>query len=98
MTVRTIEELPGADPLIIAEREFASRLIVGTGKYRSHEQTVEAVRASGAEMVTGCPFAVPGARRRRRFRRRARWGEMVVGSGQVVVSSPASSGTRSPGS
>ncbi|MEJ2482442.1 MAG: thiazole synthase [Gemmatimonadota bacterium] len=52
MTLRTLEDLPGADPLKIADREFGSRLIVGTGKYRSHEETVEAVRASGAEMVT----------------------------------------------
>jgi thiazole synthase len=37
---------------VIADREFSSRLIVGTGKYSSHEQTVAAVRASGAEMVT----------------------------------------------
>lgn len=42
----------GGDPMLIAGREFASRLIVGTGKYRSHEETVEAIRASGAEMVT----------------------------------------------
>ncbi len=42
----------GGDPMVIAGRDFASRLIVGTGKYRSHEETVEAIRASGAEMVT----------------------------------------------
>lgn len=48
----TIENLASGDPLVIADRKFSSRLIVGTGKYRSHEQTVEAVRASGAEMVT----------------------------------------------
>lgn len=52
MTVRTLEDLAGSDPLIIAEREFASRLIVGTGKYGSNRETVDAVRASGAEMVT----------------------------------------------
>ena len=40
------------DPLVIAGRDFGSRLIVGSGKYASHEQTVAAVRASGAEMVT----------------------------------------------
>lgn len=39
-------------PLTIAGRTFESRLIVGTGKYRSHEETVEAIRESGAEMVT----------------------------------------------
>lgn len=39
-------------PLVIAGREFTSRLIVGTGKYRSNEEMVAAIRASGAEMVT----------------------------------------------
>ncbi len=40
------------DSLQIADRTFSSRLIVGTGKYASHEETVGALRASGAEMVT----------------------------------------------
>lgn len=40
------------DTLTIAGRQFSSRLIVGTGKYSTHEQTLEAVQASGAEMVT----------------------------------------------
>src|SRR6201993_938257 len=40
------------DPLIIAGREFRSRLIVGTGKYRSGQETARAIDASGAEMVT----------------------------------------------
>ncbi len=39
-------------PLRIADREFSSRLIVGTGKYPDNETMVEAIRASGAEMVT----------------------------------------------
>ena len=39
-------------PLTIGGRTFESRLIVGTGKYRDAEQTVAALRASGAEMVT----------------------------------------------
>ncbi|MDP2469555.1 MAG: thiazole synthase [Candidatus Palauibacterales bacterium] len=39
-------------PLEIGGRTFGSRLIVGTGKYRDPAQTVEALRASGAEMVT----------------------------------------------
>ena len=43
----------GSDgPLVIAGREFESRLIVGTGKYRSNQEMVDAIRASGAEMVT----------------------------------------------
>ena len=39
-------------PLRVADRRFASRLIVGTGKYRSNAEMVAAIRASGAEMVT----------------------------------------------
>ena len=37
---------------IIANKKFSSRLIVGTGKYKNFEQTAEAVKASGAEIVT----------------------------------------------
>jgi thiazole synthase len=37
---------------IIAGREFRSRLIVGTGKYRDHQQMVEAFERSGAGMIT----------------------------------------------
>jgi thiazole synthase len=40
------------DHLVIADRTFRSRLIVGTGKYPSHSIMAEAHRASGAEMVT----------------------------------------------
>src|ERR671923_484061 len=40
------------DSLIIAGREFRSRLIVGTGKYKSFQETARALEASGAEMVT----------------------------------------------
>ncbi len=43
--------LPDA-PLEIAGRAWASRLIVGTGKYRSRGEMVAAVAASGAEIVT----------------------------------------------
>ena len=41
-----------ADKLIIAGREFNSRLMVGTGKYASMEQMVRAIEASGAEIIT----------------------------------------------
>jgi thiazole synthase len=40
------------DSLIIAGRQFHSRLIVGTGKYKSGHETARAIEASGAEMVT----------------------------------------------
>jgi thiazole synthase len=39
-------------PLVIGDREFTSRLIVGTGKYADNDIMVDAIRASGAEMVT----------------------------------------------
>ena len=39
-------------PLAIGDRTFDSRLIVGTGKYRTNREMVAAIRASGAEMVT----------------------------------------------
>ena len=40
------------DQLIIAGKAYASRLLVGTGKYRDFEQTRHAVEASGAQIVT----------------------------------------------
>jgi thiazole synthase len=40
------------DSLIIAGRQFQSRLIVGTGKYKSFQETARALDASGADMVT----------------------------------------------
>jgi len=39
-------------PLIIAKREFRSRLILGTGKFSSSEAMRDAIAASGSEMVT----------------------------------------------
>jgi thiazole synthase len=41
-----------SDPLVIAGRTFSSRLIVGTGKYATHEVMQQAHTASGADMVT----------------------------------------------
>src|SRR6202048_3527273 len=41
-----------SDILVIAGREFKSRLIVGTGKYASPAVMVLAHEASGADMVT----------------------------------------------
>src|SRR5436189_713145 len=40
------------DRLVIAGREFASRLIIGTGKYPTHQIMQQAHEASGADMVT----------------------------------------------
>src|SRR3954447_18012434 len=40
------------DALKIADKTFASRLIVGTGKYSSPSGMVRAHEASGADMIT----------------------------------------------
>jgi thiazole synthase len=40
------------DPFVIAGREFNSRLLIGTGKYPTHQLMQAAHEASGAEMVT----------------------------------------------
>lgn len=42
--------MPG--PLVIAGREFKSRLIIGTGKYATYEENARAAEAADAEMVT----------------------------------------------
>jgi thiazole synthase len=44
--------LPEDKPLIIAGKEYKSRLIVGTGKYKTYAENAAALEASGAEMVT----------------------------------------------
>ncbi|MEI7445608.1 MAG: thiazole synthase, partial [Burkholderiales bacterium] len=41
-----------ADPLVVGTRTFASRLLIGTGKYKDFDETRRAVDASGAEIVT----------------------------------------------
>ncbi len=40
------------EKLKIADKEFESRLILGTGKYASNTQMHESIKASGAQMVT----------------------------------------------
>src|SRR6187397_1316855 len=40
------------DPLVIAGKPYASRLLVGTGKYKDFAETRAAVEASGAQIVT----------------------------------------------
>src|ERR1700749_5266385 len=44
--------MSNTDVLRIADRTFHSRLIVGTGKYRSFQEMARAHEASGAEIVT----------------------------------------------
>ena len=46
------EAAGASDILTIAGREYRSRLLVGTGKYRDLDETRRAVEASGAEIVT----------------------------------------------
>ncbi|MDO1528157.1 thiazole synthase [Fulvimonas sp. R45] len=41
-----------ADPLVIAGKPYASRLLTGTGKYRDFDETRAASQAAGAEIVT----------------------------------------------
>ncbi len=43
---------PPDKPLVIAGRTYSSRLIVGTGKYKSYAENAAAVEAAGAEIVT----------------------------------------------
>ena len=40
------------DELIVANKKFSSRLIVGTGKYRSMTECARAIKISGASIVT----------------------------------------------
>ena len=40
------------DIFTIANKNFNSRLIVGTGKYKNFKETANAVKASGADIVT----------------------------------------------
>jgi thiazole synthase len=46
-------DVPREDkPLVIAGRSFRSRLIIGTGKYKTYAENAAALEASGAEIVT----------------------------------------------
>ena len=40
------------DPFMIAGREYGSRLIIGTGKFKDYAKNARALEASGAEIVT----------------------------------------------
>jgi len=55
----TAIQAKSSETLIIAGREFKSRLIIGTGKYRSYDQMRSAHAASGADMVTVAVRRVP---------------------------------------
>ena len=48
-----VETPPVEDkPLVIAGKTYKSRLIIGTGKYKTYAENAAALEASGAEMVT----------------------------------------------
>ena len=47
-----LDSFSDPSPLVIAGRSFRSRLMTGTGKYRSFEQMHQSVTASGCEIVT----------------------------------------------
>jgi len=40
------------DKLVVAGRKFDSRLIIGTGKYKTYQENADALVASGADMIT----------------------------------------------
>ena len=47
------------DKLKVAKKSFNSRLIVGTGKYKSMSECAKAIKLSGAEIVTVASVPVP---------------------------------------
>ncbi|HEY9130438.1 MAG TPA: thiazole synthase [Dyella sp.] len=49
MNIKTVD---AADPLIIAGKSYASRLLTGTGKYKDFDETRRASQAAGAQIVT----------------------------------------------
>ena len=55
------------DTFTLAGKEFRSRLIIGTGKYRSFDEMKAAHKASGAEMVTVAVNRVPLDRKTESF-------------------------------
>ena len=55
------------DKFILAGKEFSSRLIIGSGKYRTYDQMKAAHKASGAEMITVAVNRVPLDRKTESF-------------------------------
>jgi len=56
-----------SDKFLLAGKEFDSRLIIGTGKYRSFQDMQAAHKSSGAEMVTVAVNRVPLDRKTESF-------------------------------
>jgi thiazole synthase len=67
MSSVALTEESSSDSFDVGGRTFHSRLIVGTGKYRSFDEMKAAHRASGAEMVTVAVRRVPLDRREESF-------------------------------
>jgi len=47
-----VERARADKPFVVAGKTYKSRLIIGTGKYKSYEENARALEASGAEIVT----------------------------------------------
>jgi len=58
-SVSITQEEQNTDIFQLAGQKFSSRLIIGTGKYRTYEEMKLAHRVSGAEMVTVAVTRVP---------------------------------------
>ena len=58
-SMASVVEAAKKDQFSIGDRVFTSRLIIGTGKYRSFDEMKAAHKASGAEMVTVAVRRVP---------------------------------------
>ena len=56
---RAVTAVSKEEKLIVGDHAFSSRLIIGTGKYRSYDEMRSAHQASGAEMVTVAVRRVP---------------------------------------
>jgi thiazole synthase len=52
MATPAAQTMPPADTFTLGDREFRSRLLVGTGKYKDFDETRNAIEESGAEIVT----------------------------------------------
>ena len=52
MSILLAEASLKKDVFKIANKKLKSRLIVGTGKYKNFKETAQAVKESGADMVT----------------------------------------------
>lgn len=57
--MQTLEVSKRVETFEIAGREFTSRLLIGTGKYRSFDEMKRAHKASGAQIVTVAVRRVP---------------------------------------